>query len=162
MFCQRLLLWYPHFSHCANICLNTTLAVRYRKCKSIMSMRVLTSIKVQTCVCVCVSYRCCLSPCRRWSSSRSLCPGWPTGSWLHKINYNEKQIFISKQVPTKYVCFTTVRADMTVTAVWNQTRGSAEQLQAALNKSSQHKQTATLEAKGDATFLESIQMSFGV
>ena len=37
--------------------------------------------KLCVCVCVCVWYRCCLSPCRRWSSSRSLCPGWPTGSW---------------------------------------------------------------------------------
>lgn len=25
--------------------------------------------------------QCCLFPCRRWSSSRSLGPGWPTGSW---------------------------------------------------------------------------------
>lgn len=44
----------------------------------------------------------------------------------------------------------------------HQPHGSADQLQAARSESSQRKQTATLKAKGDATFLESIKMIFGV
>lgn len=34
------------------------------------------------------SYQCCLSPCRKLSNSRSLCPGWLTGSCGSEASHN--------------------------------------------------------------------------
>lgn len=42
-------------------------------------------------MCVFVLYQCCLSLCRRWSSSRSLCPGLPTGSWSETNTHKVKE-----------------------------------------------------------------------
>lgn len=70
--------------------------VKYKGTQRMMSNIACNSFtfffKTVECLCDCVPYRCCLSPCRRWSSSKSLCPGWPTGSWWCTIKVRSIQL----------------------------------------------------------------------